>query len=225
MSYIELTTTKRGLQRVRDQLAAGLADIDREIAKVDAEIELLETTQQAAPPTKRKHEDVSVSPEPKPSPLRVYTDGSCQENGTSNAVAGYGIFIDEQRKWKGPVGGDQTNNRAEMTAILKTLDLTKDHSNVCIFTDSQYVKRGINEWMKGWKRRGWKKSNGKALLNPDLWKALHAAVSARRNAGDTITVEWVAAHTGVQGNERADQLAAEAVADVLERDAKRRRIK
>ena len=99
---------------------------------------------------------------------------------------------------------DTTNNRMEMMAAIKALEAInpKFKGDVTLWTDSTYVMKGITEWIHGWKKRGWKKSDKKPVVNKDLWQQLDA-LNAERN----ITWKWVKGHAGVDGNERADELA------------------
>lgn len=97
---------------------------------------------------------------------------------------------------------ETTNNRMELTAAIEGLNSLDESRTVVLYTDSKYVMNGINTWMDGWKRRGWKTANRKPVKNQDLWQALDDAV--RRHE---IRWKWVKGHTGVAGNEEADALA------------------
>lgn len=126
--------------------------------------------------------------------MRVHTDGSCLGNpgpGGWACVFGNGHEL---------CGGesDTTNNRMELTAVIRTLERDP---HVTVVTDSKYVKDGIEKWIHGWKQRGWKTSTGAPVKNQDLWKSLDSLI-----AFDTAW-EWVRGHTGDPGNERADTLA------------------
>ena len=103
---------------------------------------------------------------------------------------------------------DTTNNRMEMMAVIKALEAIKPGYNgdITLWTDSTYVLKGITEWIHGWKKRGWKKSDKKPVVNVDLWKRLDVL-----NAERDVTWKWVKGHAGVEGNERADQLAGEGI--------------
>lgn len=103
---------------------------------------------------------------------------------------------------------DTTNNRMEMMAAIKALEAIKPGYNgdIILWTDSTYVLKGITEWIHGWKKRGWKKSDKKPVVNVDLWKRLDAL-----NAERDVTWKWVKGHAGVEGNERADELAREGI--------------
>ena len=99
---------------------------------------------------------------------------------------------------------DTTNNRMELMAAIKALEAVKPNfkGDITLWTDSTYVIKGITEWIHGWKKRGWKKSDKKPVINADLWKRLDD-LNNRRN----INWKWVKGHAGVEGNERADELA------------------
>ena len=103
---------------------------------------------------------------------------------------------------------DTTNNRMEMMAAIQALEAIKPgfRGDITLWTDSTYVLKGITEWIHGWKKRGWKKSDKKPVVNVDLWKRLDAL-----NAERDVTWKWVKGHAGVEGNERADQLATEGI--------------
>ena len=109
-------------------------------------------------------------------------------------------------KEKTLMGGEPetTNNRMEMMAAIKALEAIKSSysGDVTLWTDSTYVMKGITEWIHGWKKRGWKKSDKKPVVNMDLWKRLD-----KLNAERDVTWKWVKGHAGVEGNERADVLA------------------
>ena len=101
-------------------------------------------------------------------------------------------------------GGEEqtTNNRMELLAVIRALQALTRRCSAAVYTDSQYVQKGISEWLPGWKRRGWKTADNKPVKNADLWRELEAAV-----AGHDVTWHWVRGHDGHAGNERADQLA------------------
>ena len=116
-------------------------------------------------------------------------------------------------KEKTLMGGEPetTNNRMEMMAAIKALEAIKSSysGDVTLWTDSTYVMKGITEWIHGWKKRGWKKSDKKPVVNMDLWKRLD-----KLNAERDVTWKWVKGHAGVEGNERADELARAGMADL-----------
>jgi len=103
---------------------------------------------------------------------------------------------------------ETTNNRMEMMAAIKALEAIKSGygGSITLWTDSTYVMKGITEWIHGWKKRGWKKSDKKPVINKDLWQELDVL-----NAKWDVTWKWVKGHAGVEGNERADELAREGI--------------
>jgi ribonuclease HI len=136
--------------------------------------------------------------------ITIYTDGSARGNP---GPGGWGtIIIGEQTVVE--LGGREphtTNNRMEMMATLEGLryvQASNSASTVHIKTDSQYVLKGMTEWIAGWQKRNWIGSNKKQVLNRDLWEALLAA-----SEGKTVTYEYVRGHVGIAGNERADTIA------------------
>lgn len=136
--------------------------------------------------------------------LTVGVDGSALGNP---GPAGWAWYIDET-SWQAGGWDNSTNNRGELTAILKILEATQDtHHDLTILADSQYAINSITKWMPGWKRKGWKKSNGKPVNNQDLMIRLDELMTAARKAGRTVTFEWVRGHSGHALNEAADSRA------------------
>lgn len=135
--------------------------------------------------------------------LVIYTDGACSGNP---GPGGWGVLMQFGSHEKELFGGEPetTNNRMEMMAAIEALRAIKPgfDGEVHLWTDSTYVMKGITEWIHGWKRRGWKKSDKKPVINTDLWKILDALNNQR-----AIKWHWVKGHAGVEGNERADALA------------------
>ena len=116
-------------------------------------------------------------------------------------------FGDKEKTLKGGET-ETTNNRMEMMAAIKALEAIKPgyKGTVTLWTDSTYVLKGITEWIHGWKKRGWKKSDKKPVINKDLWQQLDAL-----NAERDISWKWVKGHAGIEGNERADELARQGI--------------
>ena len=134
----------------------------------------------------------------------IYTDGACNPNPGPGGWAAI-IRIGEQEHIL--TGGERstTNNRMELTAALKALQSIKRFSSVEIFTDSEYLRRGITDWLPNWKARNWKRKGG-ALANIDLWQALDKILVRHE-----INWNWVRGHAGHRQNQRADQLARRSI--------------
>jgi ribonuclease HI len=155
--------------------------------------------------TKQNSEQALTQPNNTGSPAitSIYTDGACTGNP---GPGGWGVVIYFDNNACHELGGgakQTTNNRMEMQAAIAALEFmqTLDQSGVPLFTDSEYVLKGITSWLPGWKRRGWKTSQGKPVLNQDLWEILDEL--------NTPKIEWrhVRGHSGVAGNERCDVIA------------------
>lgn len=131
----------------------------------------------------------------------MYTDGACKGNP---GPGGWGVVLRYGDAMKTLHGGerDTTNNRMELMAAIMGLRALNRTCKIDLFTDSQYVRKGITEWMTGWKKNGWKTAARKPVKNDDLWKALDEEVG-RHN----VTWHWVKGHAGVPDNELADELA------------------
>jgi ribonuclease HI len=133
--------------------------------------------------------------------IQIYTDGACKGNP---GPGGWGALLVAGTNKKELYGGEAntTNNRMELMAVIEALSALKRPCEVIIHTDSQYVLKGITEWMAGWKAKGWKTASRAPVKNVDLWQALDAATAQHK-----IEWRWVKGHSGHAGNERADQLA------------------
>lgn len=136
--------------------------------------------------------------------VAIFTDGACKGNP---GPGGWGAILRTGAHEKELSGGDPatTNNRMEMTAVIKALGALKQPCAVSLHTDSRYVIDGITKWIYGWKKNGWRNAQKKPVLNSDLWIALDEA-----QAGHKIEWIWVKGHDGHPENERADQLASDA---------------
>ena len=138
----------------------------------------------------------------------IYTDGACLGNP---GPGGYGVVLLYRGNRKELSGGYRktTNNRMELMAAIEALRVLKQESEVDLYTDSTYVKKGITEWIASWKANGWRRRSGKRWLpvkNEDLWRALDGLV-----AEHCVTFHWVEGHAGHEENERADRLARDAI--------------
>ena len=137
--------------------------------------------------------------------VEIYTDGACRGNP---GPGGWAALLTSGEHEKELSGAETltTNNRMELTAVIRALEALKRPSEVRILTDAEYVRRGITEWVKSWKARGWKTADRKPVKNQDLWERLDALADGHR-----IEWRWVRGHSGVPGNERVDRLAHEAI--------------
>ena len=143
--------------------------------------------------------------------IEIYTDGACKGNP---GPGGWGVLLKSKDAEKELCGGEleTTNNRMEMMAVIEALSALKRPCQVRLHVDSQYVLKGMTEWLPGWKARGWKTAAKAPVKNVDLWQRMDALV----NSGEhQIEWRWVRGHNGDPGNERADQLANQGVAMAL----------
>lgn len=138
----------------------------------------------------------------------IYTDGACSNNP---GVGGWGAILMCNEHKKEIHGGDKytTNNRMELTAVIEALTIIKKDYNIEIYTDSQYVKNGITEWLPKWKINNWKNSKKQEVLNKDLWEKLDLLVLKY-----SINWFWVKGHNNVELNERADELARLGITEI-----------
>jgi ribonuclease HI len=140
--------------------------------------------------------------------IELYCDGACLGNP---GPGGWGFLLRvhlasgiQEKEGSGPEP-DTTNNRMELMAAIRGLEALTKPCQVLLHSDSQYVVKGITSWLKDWKRRGWKKADGKPVLNADLWQTLDAQLARHH-----VDARWVKGHAGHPENERVDQLANEA---------------
>ncbi len=142
-------------------------------------------------------------------PVEIHTDGACKGNP---GPGGWGAWLAFNGREKELCGGEAltTNNRMEMTAVIRALEQLKRPCMVRIYTDSVYVQKGMTEWISGWKARGWRTADKKPVKNDDLWKQLDSLTSQH-----DIKWVWVKGHAGHAGNERADALANKGVEEFL----------
>ncbi len=141
--------------------------------------------------------------------VKIFTDGACRGNP---GPGGWGVVLrsGEHRKELRGAEKKTTNNRMELTAAIKALEALKGSPEVELYTDSEYVRQGITQWLPNWERNGWRTAGKTPVKNLDLWKPL--AQLAERYDIEWI---WVKGHSGHAGNERADQLANLAIDDLL----------
>jgi ribonuclease HI len=141
--------------------------------------------------------------------VSIYSDGACKGNP---GPGGWGALLQWNGHERELFGGEAntTNNRMELLAVIKALESLSRACQVQVYTDSQYVQKGIGEWIAGWKRRGWKTADKKPVKNEDLWRRLDELAGRHR-----VTWHWVRGHAGHPENERADELANRGVGEFL----------
>ncbi len=144
--------------------------------------------------------------------IELFTDGACKGNP---GLGGWGVLIKNSNILNELKGIQQqtTNNRMELIAVIEGLKSIKENAHIEITTDSMYVKNGINQWINNWKRNGWKTAAKKPVKNKDLWQELDELVQ-----NYSIKWIWVKGHSGHPGNERADQLANEAIEEFQDKN-------
>ena len=142
--------------------------------------------------------------------VEIFTDGACKGNP---GVGGWGALLRFNGTEKELFGGEMltTNNRMELLAVIRAIEALSRRCKVKVHTDSQYVQKGISEWIVNWKKRGWRTSDKKPVKNADLWQQLDAL-----SIGHDIEWLWVRGHAGHVENERADELANRGVESVLQ---------
>jgi ribonuclease HI len=139
------------------------------------------------------------------SKVDIYTDGACRGNPGPGGWAALLLFGEHEREISG-ADPATTNNRMELTAVIRALEALKRPVEAAIYTDSQYVRQGVLEWMPNWKARGWKTADRKPVKNQDLWQTLDALLPNHQ-----LEWHWVKGHSGNPGNERVDELANRAI--------------
>jgi len=143
--------------------------------------------------------------------VKIYTDGACRGNpgpGGWGALMRYG---DSEKILSGAVT-DTTNNRMELSAAIEALIALRETCTVDLYTDSTYLQKGVTEWMAGWKRRGWKRADKSPVKNVDLWQLLDEQVNRHQ-----IKWHWVRGHSGHKENELADEIANQAIDELLKK--------
>lgn len=143
----------------------------------------------------------------------IYTDGACKGNP---GPGGWGVLLLAGPHRKELFGGERetTNNRMELTAVIEALRALKRPCDVTLYLDSEYVRKGITDWIYGWKAKGWKTAAKQPVKNAELWQVLDHLVST---SGHRIEWRWVKGHAGDPGNEKADALANQGVEQALGR--------
>lgn len=144
--------------------------------------------------------------------VHIYTDGACRGNP---GPGGWGVLLRYGSHEKKLSGGERqtTNNRMELTAAIQALKELKQTCRVELFTDSQYVQKGITLWISGWKKRHWKTASKEPVKNADLWQALDNEANRHE-----VTWHWVKGHSGHPENDIADMLATQAIDDMMSGD-------
>jgi ribonuclease HI len=144
--------------------------------------------------------------------VEIYSDGACSGNP---GVGGWGCILraGAHEKELSGADGDTTNNRMELMAAIAGLEALKKPCTVVVTSDSQYLVKGMTEWLAGWRAKGWRNSRKEEVLNRDLWERLHGLAQRHR-----ITWVWVRGHNGHAENERCDQLARQAI-DTFRRES------
>jgi ribonuclease HI len=137
--------------------------------------------------------------------IEIYTDGACRGNPGPGGWAALLRIGEHEREISG-AEALTTNNRMELTAVIRALEALKRPVEARVYTDSEYVRRGVTEWLPAWKARGWRTAERKPVKNQDLWQQLDELRMPHR-----IEWHWVPAHAGVMDNERVDRLANEAI--------------
>jgi len=139
--------------------------------------------------------------------VEIFSDGACRGNP---GPGGWGVLLRAGGNERELYGGepDTTNNRMELTAVIRALEALKRPSRVQVYTDSLYVTKGISEWVHDWKQRGWRTADKKPVKNVDLWRRLDELAAVH-----DVQWHWVRGHSGHPGNERADQLANRGIPD------------
>jgi ribonuclease HI len=146
--------------------------------------------------------------------IEIYTDGACRGNP---GPGGWAVLLKKGEHEREISGAEAltTNNRMELTAVIRALEALKRRVQANLYTDSEYVRRGVREWLPEWKSRGWLTAARKPVKNQDLWEQLDRLIT-----GHDIDWHWVRGHSGIAGNERVDRLANAAI-DTLSRQGLR----
>lgn len=141
--------------------------------------------------------------------ITIYTDGACRGNP---GPGGWGVLLRYGKHEKTLSGAEwqTTNNRMELTAAIEALKALHETCKIELYTDSQYLQKGISEWLVTWKKRGWKKADKKLVKNADLWQALDYETSRHQ-----VSWHWVKGHSGHPENDMVDSIANQAIDDLI----------
>ncbi|MGA7935193.1 MAG: ribonuclease HI [Kovacikia sp.] len=206
-------TLEERVERAEKQLAEALSQLQQErqnAGAMAAKLQELNIPLDFLPTENSSLEKALHNPDRQPASVqpstiqRIYTDGACSGNPGPGGWGTVVYFTDGSVHEMGGFDPQTTNNRMEMQAAIEALRYLKDSGQtepIELYTDSEYVKNGITQWIKGWKKKGWKTSTGKPVLNPELWQQLDALNSPQ--------VQWryVRGHSGDRGNDRCDEIA------------------
>ncbi|ABL00537.1 ribonuclease HI [Pelobacter propionicus] len=156
----------------------------------------------------RPDQSRTAAPSATTSPVEIYCDGACSGNP---GPGGYGAILRYNGHEKEIRGSEAhtTNNRMELTAAMEALRLLTRPCRITIVTDSQYLVKGMTEWIQGWQRRGWQNSKKEPVLNRDLWEEL-----LKLSAHHDVSWQWIRGHAGHAENERCDSLARQAITEM-----------
>ncbi|CRG83189.1 ribonuclease HI [Talaromyces islandicus] len=206
------TTTTNPKDADGEEVAAGIAPLPPNAEDgFDPNVLLEPATGKVVYRTPDQKAETKTQPTAPPGMLRIYTDGSSLGNGYKGAQAGVGVYFgpgDTSRNVSEPLKGSrQTNQRAELTAILRALEIAPRHRPVTIVTDSRYAIDCVTSWFKKWIRNNWQTSDGRPVENKDLVKAVLVKINERESLNVTTSFEWVKGHNRDFGNEEADKLA------------------
>jgi ribonuclease HI len=141
--------------------------------------------------------------------IEIFTDGACKGNPGPGGWGALLRYKGQEKTLKG-AEANTTNNRMELMGAIQALQSVREPCEITLTTDSQYVRKGVTEWMAGWKRNGWRTADKKPVKNQDLWQALEAAAAIHN-----MRWCWVKGHAGHRENEIADQLANQAISELL----------
>jgi len=160
----------------------------------------------------------AIGPSSASAELRIYTDGAARGNGTASSIAGIGVYFGPQdpRNISEPLTGPrQTNQRAELTAIQRALDMAPRDRQVTIYSDSNYAIKCVTEWFISWRRNGWVASSKKPVENRDLVEAILTRIEEREALGSRTKFQWLKGHDGDPGNVAADELAVKGAEEAI----------